>query len=63
MQTGIIEIIFLDGRKFYVNFENAAQKSKLTQWYYLNKDMVFGFSIKVNGIHSTKQFLNIINNK
>lgn len=58
METGIIEIIFNDGSKWNVHFENSSQKNKLLIWRNLNKEKIKSFEFVCTGVHSTKQFLN-----
>lgn len=62
METTIFEIKFIDGRLYRVNCENRAQKNKILAWYRANKDNVVSCTPILNGIHSTKQFLEIIKN-
>lgn len=57
METTIFEIVFFDGRKFRVNCENKSQKDKVKAWYNNNKERVKSFTPILNGIHSTRQFL------
>lgn len=61
METSIIEISFLDGRKYRVFCTNSTQKKKMVIWYNSNKDKVKSFEFILNGIHTEKQFLNLIN--
>lgn len=62
METTIFEIKFIDGRKFIVNCENRHQKDRILSWHRENKDKVISFTPILSGIHSTKQFLEIIKN-
>lgn len=62
METTIFEIKFIDGRTFRVNCENRHQKDRMLSWHRENKDKVISFTPILNGIHSTKQFLEIIKN-
>jgi hypothetical protein len=58
METGIIEIIFLNGRKFNVFFENKAQKEKVLKLS--NRYLIVSMRIIVNGIHKANYFLSKI---
>ncbi len=61
METGIIEINFLNGRKFNVFFENRTQKDKVLTW--INNDKGHGITshkIIVSGIHKANYFLSKI---
>ena len=61
METGIIEINFLNGRKFNVFFENKTQKEKVLTW--ANSDNHHGIASKriiLNGIHKANYFLSKI---
>lgn len=59
MATRIIEVTFLDGRKFRVFCANSTQIKNMNFWYGLNKDKVKSFEFILNGIHTVKQFLTI----
>lgn len=66
MESGIIEITLIDGRKFHVHYQNRTQKEKLLMWYSINRPMVKEFKFLAKGVHSTKDFLTIMeqdNNK
>ena len=61
METGIIEIIFKNGSKYRVFFENKTQKDKVMSWS--NNDQHHGIVSKeiiLNGIHKANYFLSKI---
>ncbi len=64
METTIFEIKFIDGRIYRVHCENRSQSGKMVSWYHANKDrgVFLSFTPILSGIHSTKQFLEIIKN-
>jgi hypothetical protein len=61
MEERIIEVTFLDGRKFRVFCANSTQILKMKRWYHANQDQVKSFEFILNGIHTVKQFLTINN--
>lgn len=60
MQTAIIQIEFMDGSLYRVNCENKSQIDRIKKWYYSNRDKVKYCTSVLNGIHTTKQFLDIM---
>jgi len=59
METGLYEIIFKDGRIFRVFTANKKQKERLFNFLYNNKKQSKLELVK-NGIHTIKQFENIM---
>lgn len=57
MESGIIEISLIDGRKFNTHYQNRTQKEKLLMWYSINRPMVKEFKFLAKVVHSTKDFL------
>lgn len=56
METGIIEIKMIDGRKFNVFYQNKTQKNNMILWRNIHKEKIISFEFIVSGIHTTKQF-------
>lgn len=60
MTTTIFEVTFKDGRKYKVFTANSAQKRKFLQSYNKLKPLCADLKDTVNGIHTFKQWTEII---
>jgi len=62
METIIYEIEFNNGRIFRVFCANSAQKKRVIESYYKIKDEVKNISVITSGIHTVKQYEQILFN-
>jgi hypothetical protein len=62
METGVYQITLNDGRIFRIFIHNSTQSRKVIQSYYKLRDAgkVKSFDTITNGIHTTKQFEQIL---
>jgi hypothetical protein len=61
METIVFEIEFNDGRVYRVFCANSTQKKKVIESYYKIEDKVKNIKTITTGIHTTKQYLQFIN--
>lgn len=60
METTVFKIEFNDGRTFNIFCANKTQKTKIIQSYYRDKENIKSIEDIVNGIHTPKQYLKIL---
>lgn len=60
METGVYQIEFKNGRIFRIFYTTSRQHKKIINYYYANIDKIKTFSPIVNGIHTVKQFEQIL---
>ena len=63
METGVIEIEFNDGRTFRIVYLNSTQKKTIINSYYDMENLVSSYKVITNGLHTTKQWRELIGNK
>ena len=61
METGIYQIVFVDGSKWNIYFANSTQHKNTLRNIKENENLIKSYEIIVNGIHTAKQIEQVFN--